>query len=189
MKELVREGKVRYIGLGEVGAENIRRAHKIHPVTAIQAEYSLFTREAEERLIPLWDELGIGFIACAPLCRGLLTGAISSFSALQPNDFRRLFPRFSEKNLPHNRQIVESLKTIAIRKQCSLSQLALGWIAAKYPSIVPLFGTTKASHLVENLNPLQFSAEDMDAIYKVLSHACIQGDRLTDSARPLYRTD
>ncbi len=189
MKELVREGKIRHIGLGEVGTDNIRRAHKIHPITAIQAEYSLFTREAEERLIPLCDELGIGFIACAPLCRGLLTGTISSFSALQPNDFRRLFPRFSENNLPHNNRIVGSLRTIADRKACSLSQLALGWIASRFPSIVPLFGTTQASHLVENLSPLQLSTVEMDAIHKMLSHTSVQGDRLTDSARPLYRTD
>jgi len=189
MKELVREGKVRYIGLGEVGTENICRAHKIHPITAIQAEYSMFTKEAEDLLIPLCDELGIGFIACAPLCRGLLTGTISSFAALQQSDFRRLFPRFSENNLPHNKQIVENLRKIAARKSCSLSQLALRWITLKFPSIVPLFGTTKASHLVENLSTIQLSAAEMDAIHEVLSHANIQGDRLTDSARPLYRTD
>ena len=110
MAELVFEGKVRYLGLGEVSADNIRRAHRIHPIAAIQAEYSLFSREAEKHIIPLCKELGIGFIACAPICRGLLSGMITSFHDLGPDDFRRKFPRFESANLAHNLKSYQLLK-------------------------------------------------------------------------------
>jgi aryl-alcohol dehydrogenase-like predicted oxidoreductase len=187
--ELVKEGKIRHMGLGEVGAENIRRAHKIHPVTAIQAEYSLFFREHEKCLIPLCRELGIGLVACAPLCRGLLTGSVASFDGLQVNDFRRCFPRFSQTNLPHNLKIVEDLRKIAKKKSGSLSQLALGWLSSQPSSIVPIFGTTHSPHLIENISPMNFSASDIREINEVMAQANIQGDRLTDAARPLYRTN
>lgn len=189
MAELVAEGKVRHIGLGEIGTENIRRAHKIYPITAIQAEHSLFFRETEKRLIPLCQELGIGLVACAPLSRGLLTGVITSFDAFQPNDFRKFFPRFSEANLPHNLQIVESLRKIANTKSCSLAQLALGWVLSQSPSIVPIVGTTKPSHLLEDLSKIRLSESEIHAINKVVAQASIQGDRLTDSAKSFYQTD
>lgn len=189
MAELVAEGKVRHISLGEVGTENIRRAHKIYPITAIQAEYSLFFREAETRLISLCKELGIGLVACAPLSRGFLTGAITSFNSLQPNDFRRFFPRFSEANLPHNLQIIESLRKIANTTSCSLAQLALGWVSSQSPSIVPIVGTTKPSHLLEDLSKIRLSESETHAINKVVAQGNIQGDRLSDSAKPFYRTD
>lgn len=189
MTELVREGKIRYIGLGEVGTENIRRAHKVHPITAIQAEYSLFFREPEKHLIPLCQELGIGLVACAPLCRGLLTGSVTSFSALQANDFRRFFPRFSESNLPHNLQLVEHLRKIARAKPCSLAQLALGWLSSQSPHIMPIFGTTKPSHLTEDLSAVQFSGSEIHEINAVVAQGSIHGDRLTEAARPFYHTD
>lgn len=189
MAELVKEGKIRHIGLGEVGTENIRRAHKIHPITAVQAEYSLFFREPEKHLIPLCKELGIGLVACAPLCRGLLTGAITAFHALQSNDFRRFFPRFSESNLPHNLQLVERLRKIARAKPCSLAQLALGWLSSQSRHIMPIFGTTKPSHLIEDLSVAQFSESEIREINAVVGQGSIQGDRLTEAARPLYHTD
>ncbi len=189
MAELVAEGKIRYIGLGEVGTENIRRAHKIHPITAIQAEYSLFFREPEKRLVPLCKELGIGLVACAPLCRGLLTGAITSFYALQSNDFRRFFPRFSESNLPHNLQLVEHLRKIAKAKPCSLAQLALGWLASQSPHIMPIVGTTKLSHLIEDLSAVRFSESEIHDINAVVDQGSIHGDRLPEAAQPLYHTD
>lgn len=189
MAELVAEGKIRYIGLGEVGTENIRRAHKVHPITAVQAEYSLFFREPEKRLIPLCQELSIGLVACAPLCRGLLTGAITSFGALQSNDFRRFFPRFAESNLPHNLQLVERLRKIARAKPCSLAQLALGWLSSQSPHIMPIFGTTKPSHLIEDLSQVQFSKSEIHDINAVVDQLSVHGDRLTEAARPLYHTD
>ena len=189
MAELIADGKVRHIGLGEVGIENIRRAHKIHPVTAIQAEYSLFFRGPEKRLIHLCQELGIGLVACAPLCRGLLTGSITSFNALQANDFRRFFPRFSETNLPHNLKIVEDLRKIAKKRSCSLAQLALGWVSCQTLPIVPVFGTTHSSHLIENISPMKFSASDICEIKAAMAQVSVHGDRLPDAAKPLYRTD
>jgi aryl-alcohol dehydrogenase-like predicted oxidoreductase len=189
MAELVAEGKIRHIGLGEIGTENIRRAHKIYPITAIQAEYSLFFRETEKRLIPLCQELGIGLVACAPLCRSLLTGSIASFDGLQAHDFRRFFPRFSQTNLPHNLKIVEDLRKIAKKKACSLSQLALGWLSSQSSSIVPIFGTNQSSHLIENISPMKFSASDIREINEMMAQVSIQGDRLTDAARPFYRID
>jgi aryl-alcohol dehydrogenase-like predicted oxidoreductase len=189
MAELVAEGKIRHIGLGEVGTDNIRRAHKIHPITAIQAEYSLFSREPEKHLIPLCQELGIGLVACAPLCRGLLTGSITSFNAFQLNDFRRFFPRFSEANFPHNLKIAENLRKIAKTKSCSLSQLALGWVSSQSSSIVPIFGTTKPSHLIENISKMGFSESDIREINEAVAQGSVHGDRLPDAAKSLYRTD
>lgn len=124
MAQLVEEGKVRYLGLGEMSTENVRRAHKIHPITAIQAEYSLFSKEAEKGIIPLCRELGIGLVPCAPVCRGLLGGSITSFDDLASDDFRRMLPRFEPENFAHNFEIVSALKMVAQHKSCSLSQLA-----------------------------------------------------------------
>ena len=189
MKELIHEGKIRYIGLGEVGSENIRRAHKIHPITAIQAEYSLFSREAEKHLISLCQELDIGLVACAPLCRGLLSGAITSSNAFHPHDFRRFFPRFSETNLPHNLKFIAELSKIAQMKSCSLSQLALGWVSSQSSFIIPIFGTTKYSHLIEDISEIKLSKLEIDTINKVVIEGSVHGDRLTDTAKPLYLTD
>lgn len=187
--ELVKEGKIRYIGLGEVGSENIRKAHKIHPITAIQAEYSPFYREPEKLLIPLCEELEIGLIACAPLCRGLLTGSITSHNMLQSNDFRRFFPRFSEQNLSHNLKIIELLKKIAKTKSCSLSQLALGWVTSQSASIIPIFGTTQTSHLIENISQIHLSKSEICAINEIVMQASVYGDRLIEAIKPIYRMD
>ena len=140
---------MRHIGLGELSAENIRRVHKVHPITAIQAEYSLFSKEAEKRIIPFCKELGIGFVSCAPICRGLLSGGIRSLQDLAPNDSRRKFPRFESENVVHNLKIVSALKKVAQHKPCSLSQLALAWVSSQSDSFIPLFGTTQSMYLMK----------------------------------------
>ncbi|MBX9922858.1 MAG: aldo/keto reductase [Rhabdochlamydiaceae bacterium] len=191
MAQLVAEGMVRHIGLGELSAENIRRAHKVHPITAIQAEYSLFSREAEKRVIPLCKELGIGFVACAPICRGLLSGGIRSFQDLAPNDSRRKFPRFESENLAHNLKIILALKKVAQHKLCSLSQLALAWVSSQSGSFIPLFGTTQPTHLMENAKSTGFllTQIEIDAINEIVSNGVIHGDRHPEAVKPLYKTD
>ena len=191
MAQLVAEGMVRHIGLGELSAANIRRAHTVHPITAIQAEYSLFSREAEKRIIPLCRELGIGFVACAPICRGLLSGSITSFQDLAPNDSRRKFPRFESENLAHNLKIVSALKKVAQHKPCSLSQLALAWISSQSDSFIPLFGTTQPMHLMENAKSTEFlfTQIEIDAINEIVSNGVIHGDRHPEAVKPLYKTD
>jgi len=191
MAQLVAKGMVRHIGLGELSAENIRRAHKVHPITAIQAEYSLFSREAEKRIIPLCKELGIGFVACAPICRGLLSGDITSFQDLAPNDSRRKFPRFESENVVHNLKIVSALKKVAQHKPCSLSQLALAWISSQSASFVPLFGTTQPAHLMENIKSteLLLTQIEIDAINEIVSNGIIHGERHPETVKPLYKTD
>lgn len=191
MADLVTEGKVRHIGLGEMPVEQIRRAHKIHSITAIQAEYSLFSRDAESQIIPLCKELGIGLIACAPLCRGLLSGTIHSFDNLAPNDARRIFPRFESKNLAHNFQIILALKKIAESKSCTGAQLALAWVATQSPSFIPLFGTTQVDHLQENIKSMKInlSQTDIDAINEIVAKGVVRGYRLPETIKHVYKTD
>lgn len=188
MAELVADGLVRHIGLYEMGAQYIRRAQAVHPITVVQAEYSLFSRTAEEQILPLCKELGIGFVACAPMCRGLLSGTIASFVDLRPDDFRQKFPRFQADNLIHNLSIVDSLKKVAMDRSCSLSQLSLAWVAAQSPSIVPLFGTTKPSHVLENIKSTgtRLTRREIDTINEIVSKGVVRGDRHTEMAKKLY---
>jgi aryl-alcohol dehydrogenase-like predicted oxidoreductase len=180
MAELVAEGKVLHIGLGEMPVEQIRRAHQIHPITAIQTEYSLFSREAESQIIPLCKELGIGLIACAPLCRGLLCASQRSFDNLVPNDARRMLPRFASKNLAHNLKIVTALKKIAQGKSCTVAQLALAWIANQSATFIPLFGTTQVAHAQENTKSMkiQLTQTEIDAINEIVQKSIVRGSRL-----------
>ncbi len=191
MAELVKEGKVRHIGLGDVSAATIRRAHKVHPITAIQAEYSLFSRETEEHALPACKELGIGLIACAPLCRGLLTGKITSSNDLAPDDFRKNFPRFEPENLVHNSKIVSALKRLAASKSCSLAQLALAWVAQQSDHIIPLFGTTHPAHIQENLPSLKLSLSQAEMIKMnaIVKEGAVHGSPHPESARHLYKKD
>ncbi len=191
MAQLVAEGKVRHLGLGEISIKNIRAAHKVHPITAIQAEYSLFSRGAEKQIIPLCKELGIGFIPCAPICRGLLSGTITSFQDLALDNFRRKFPRFEPANLTHNFKIVSLLKKVALAKSCSLSQLALGWIFAQSDSFVPLFGTTRTSHLLENIQSkdIVFTQTEIDEMNEIVFNNMIHGNRHSEMSRQLYEFD
>lgn len=189
MADLVAEGKVLRIGLFEASLDHIRRAHEIHPITAVQAEYSLFSREANNQLISLCHELDIGFVACAPLCRGLLGGQIKSYHDLPNDDFRRKFPRFEPDNLANNNQVVQELNKLALAKQCSLAQLALSWISAQ--SIVPLFGTTRSAHLLEDIKSAEvlLNKTDLDAIEEILSNNRVLGSRHPEMAQKLYKNE
>jgi len=188
MADLVKEGLVRHIGLGEVAAQYIRRAHAIHPITAVQAEYSPFSRTAEKDILPTCKELGIGFVACAPICRGLLSGAITTFQDLKAGDSRQNFPRFQKENLIHNLSIVTSLKKIANEKSCTLSQLSLAWSYALGPSIIPLFGTTKPIHVQENIKStkIDLTQSEIDNINAIVSKGTVHGERHPESAKKLY---
>ncbi|MBI5273740.1 MAG: aldo/keto reductase [Chlamydiales bacterium] len=176
MSELVSEGLVRHLGLA------------VHPITAVQAEYSLFSREAEKQILPLCKELGIGFVACSPICRGLLSGTITSFQGLTPGDFRKHFPRFQTENLVHNLSIVSALKKVANEKSCSLSQLSLAWVVARAPSIIPLFGTTQSIHVLENIKSKQIhlTEQDIDKINEIVSRGMVRGDRHPEMVKQLY---
>ena len=151
MADLVREGKVRYLGLSEAGPASLRRAHAVHPITALQSEYSLWTRDPERAVLPTCRELGIGFVAFSPLGRGFLTGAVTGIDTLASNDVRRKLPRFQQGNLQHNATLVEGLKAVAAKKRCSTTQLALAWLLAKGPAIVPIPGTKRTRYLEENV--------------------------------------
>jgi aryl-alcohol dehydrogenase-like predicted oxidoreductase len=155
MADLVRQGKVRYLGLSEAAPQTIRRAHKVHLMTALQMEYSLWTRDAEAEHLPLCRELGIGFVAYSPLGRGFLTGRIKQVSDLPEGDGRLAMPRFSPDNLPQNLELVRRLETIAGRKACTLAQLVLAWVLAKGQDIVPIPGTKRRVSLEENLGALE----------------------------------
>jgi aryl-alcohol dehydrogenase-like predicted oxidoreductase len=166
MAELVEQGKVRYLGLCEAGADTIRRAHTIHPLTAVQTEYSLWSRGIEGEVLATLRELGIGLIAYAPLSRGFLTGAYSGPQDLAPTDIRRFQPRFAPDNLDHNLQIVDHLRQLAADKHLTPAQLALAWVLHQGPDIVPIPGTTSVAHLQENLAATQvrLSAADLSEI-------------------------
>lgn len=191
MADLVTEGKVRHIGLGEMSVEQIRRAHKVHPITAIQTEYSLFSRDAENQIIPLCKELGIELIACAPLCRGLLSGTIQSFDNLAPDDARRILPRFGSENLAHNFKIVSSLKKLSQSKSCTIAQLSLAWVASQSASFVPLFGTTRSVHVQENIKSMKIrlTQTEVDAINEIVSKSVVQGSRHPEMVKHIYKTD
>ena len=179
VKELIQEGKVRYFGLSEAGVNTIRRAHAVQPVSALQSEYSLWWREPEREIIPTLEELGIGFVPFSPLGKGFLTGAIKADTPLDPNDFRNTIPRFKEENRKANLALVALLEQIAREKQATPAQIALSWLLAQKPWIVPIPGTTKLHRLKENIGATQIrlSAEDLQRIQDALSKIPIQGER------------
>lgn len=163
LAELVAAGKIRHIGLSEVGVNTIRRAHAVHPVTAVQSEYSLWTRDQEDAILPVLRELGIGFVAYSPLGRGLLTGAISSRDELPDNDFRRTNPRFLDENFEHNLRCAAQVREIAAEVGATPAQVALAWLLAKGPDIVPIPGTKRVARLEENVgaDAVELDAEQM----------------------------
>lgn len=181
VKDLIKEGKVKHFGLSEAGVEIIRRAHSVQPVTALQSEYSMFWREPEENILPLLEELGIGFVPFSPLGKGFLTGKIDTSTAFGQNDFRTTVPRFSEENLKKNLALVDLVKQFAREKNCEPSQIALAWVLAQKPWIVPIPGTTKINRLNENAGAanVSLSAEDLKKIDEALSKIVIVGDRYT----------
>jgi aryl-alcohol dehydrogenase-like predicted oxidoreductase len=187
VKELIEAGKVKHFGLSEAGAKTIRRAHAVQPVTALQSEYSLFWREPEESVMATLEELGIGFVPFSPLGRGLLTGKIDVSTKFEGNDIRNTLPRYSEENRAANLALVEVVKKFAEEKRATPGQIALAWLLAKKPWIVPIPGTTKVSRLEENLGALtvELSAEDVRALEEASSAIKVVGDRYPEANQRL----
>lgn len=179
VKDLIWEGKVRHFGLSEAGAQTIRRAHAVQPVAALQSEYSLWWREPEKEIIPTLEELGIGFVPFSPLGRGFLTGAISDKTSFDRSDFRNSAPRFSAEARAANHGLVKKLGEIAARLRATPAQVAIAWLLARKPWIVPIPGTTKLHRLEENLGAaaVELAADDLRAIDAMLSAVAVQGDR------------
>jgi aryl-alcohol dehydrogenase-like predicted oxidoreductase len=179
VKDLIREGKVKHFGLSEAGAQTIRRAHAVQPVTALQSEYSLWFREPEREILATLEELNIGFVPFSPLGKGFLTGTIDDKTTFEPTDFRNVVPRFTEENRKANLAFVEWLKTFAARKNATPAQIALAWLLAQKPWIVPIPGTTKRHRLEENLGALDIhlTQEDLRDIDRAASQIEVQGAR------------
>ena len=184
MAELVRAGKVRHLGLSEAGPDTIRRAHRTHKITALQTEYSLWSREPEEALLELCRELGIGFVPYSPLGRGFLTGQISRIEDLDADDVRRGHPRFQGENFPRNIALVAEVKRLAGEKGCTPAQLALAWVLAQGDDIVPIPGTKRRTYLAENLGAatVRLSGEDLAEIDRILPAQSSRGTRYPEAA-------
>jgi aryl-alcohol dehydrogenase-like predicted oxidoreductase len=179
MAELVRQGKVRFLGLSEAAADTIRRAHKIHPIAALQSEYSLWTRDPEDHILPTVRELGIAFIAYSPLGRGFLTGQIKRFEDFSQDDYRRQSPRFVGENFQKNLDLVARVEVIAKEKKCTPSQLALAWLLAQGDDIIPIPGTKRRNYLEENIGALniKLTPDDLRRIDEVAPRGAASGDR------------
>ena len=184
MGRLVEEGKVRYLGLSEAGAETIRRAHREHPVSALQSEYSLWSRDIEDEVIPAIRELGIGLVAYSPLGRGFLTGRFTSPDDFEADDFRRNSPRFQGENFAKNLELVRHVEALAKRKGCTASQLALAWVLARGEDIVPIPGTKRRKYLEENLAAaeVELTAEDLERIEEIAPVGAAAGTRYPETA-------
>jgi aryl-alcohol dehydrogenase-like predicted oxidoreductase len=184
MARLVEEGKVRYLGLSEAAPATLRRAHRAHPITALQTEYSLWSRDPEDQILSTCRELGIAFVAYSPLGRGFLTGRFSSAEDLTAEDFRRNHPRFQGENFQRNLEIVRRLAPIASEKGCKASQLALAWMLAQGEDIVPIPGTTRRAHLEENVAALdlELSAQDLARINEAAPKGVTAGERYGEQA-------
>ena len=183
VKDLIQEGKVKHFGLSEAGVGTIRRAHKVQPVTALQSEYSLWWREPEAEIIPALEELGIGFVPFSPLGKGYLTGKIDESTTFDSTDFRNIVPRFSPEARKANRAVVELLERIAQKKNATPAQIALAWILAQKPWIVPIPGTTKADRLEENVRAasIELSPEELRDIDRATSQITIEGARYPEA--------
>jgi aryl-alcohol dehydrogenase-like predicted oxidoreductase len=182
MSELVQQGKVRYLGLSEAAPATLRRAHAVHPISALQTEYSLWSRDPEDEILPTVRELGIGFVAYSPLGRGFLSGSITSPEDLAEDDYRRLSPRFQGENFQKNLQLVEKVKAIATQKQATPGQLALAWLLAQGDEIVPIPGTKRRSYLEENwaATDITLTPDELAQIDAVAPHGITAGDRYPD---------
>jgi aryl-alcohol dehydrogenase-like predicted oxidoreductase len=187
VKQLIQEGKVKYFGLSEAGVKTIRRAHAVQPVTALQSEYSLWWREPEEEILPALEELGIGFVPFSPLGKGFLTCTINENTKLDSADFRNRVPRFSEENRKTNQALVEVLARFAAQKQATPAQVALAWLLAQKPWIVPIPGTTKLTRLQENAGAVsvQLTPDDLRELESVTSQVAVQGERYPDQLQKL----
>jgi aryl-alcohol dehydrogenase-like predicted oxidoreductase len=184
MAQLVTEGKVRYLGLSEAGAETIRRAHAVHPIAALQSEYSLWSREVEDDIFPVCRELGIGFVAYSPLGRGFLTGQIKNQESLSEDDRRRQFPRFQGDNFEHNLRLVERITELAAEKGIKPAQLALAWVLAQGEDIVPIPGTKRRKYLEENIRAaeIELTPNELERINEVAQPGSAAGTRYPEAA-------
>ena len=187
VKELIQEGKVKHFGLSEAGVQTIRRAHAVHPVTALQSEYSLWWREPEAEVLPVLEELGIGLVPFSPLGKGFLTGAIDERTTFDSSDFRNIVPRFAADARKANQSVVDLLKQIAERKHATPAQIALAWLLAQKPWIVPIPGTTKLHRLEENTGAVdvQLTAEDLREIDQASSQIKVEGARYPEHLQKL----
>ena len=187
VKDLIREGKVKHFGLSEAGVQTIRRAHAVQPVAALQSEYSLWWREPEREVLGTLEELGIGFVPFSPLGKGFLTGRINENTAFDPADFRNIVPRFTQENRKANQAFVEWLKAFAERKQATPAQIALAWLLAQRPWIVPIPGTTRRHRLDENLgaSTIQLTADDLSEIDRAASQIEVHGARYPEHLQKL----
>ncbi|MFI4932158.1 MAG: aldo/keto reductase [Burkholderiales bacterium] len=187
VKELIAQGKVKHFGLSEAGAQTIRRAHAVQPVAALQSEYSLWWREPEQTVLPTLDELGIGFVPFSPLGKGFLTGAITESTTFDRSDFRNTVPRFTPQARKANHALVERVAQIASRKRVSPAQIALAWLLARKPWIVPIPGTTKLHRLQENIGAaaVELTADDLREIGDALSTVTVQGERYSADRQKL----
>lgn len=185
--QLMKEGKVLYWGLSEAGAQTVRRAHAVLPLTAIQSEYSMWYRKPEEELFPALEELGVGFVAFSPLGKGFLTGRFNKDTRFDSTDFRSSIPRFKPENLEVNQDLLELIKDIAAKKNATTAQIALAWVLAQKPWIVPIPGTKKLERLKENLGAqdIEFSAQELAEINKALSKINIAGERYPEEVEKL----
>jgi aryl-alcohol dehydrogenase-like predicted oxidoreductase len=183
MAELVRSGKVRYIGLSEASAQTIRRAHKVHPISALQTEYSLWTRDPEDEILPTTRELGVAFVAYSPLGRGFLTGQIKHFEDFAPDDYRRQSPRFQGENFQKNLELVKRVEEIAKEKKCTPSQLALAWLLAQGEDIIPIPGTKRRKYLEENVGALnvRLTPQDLRRLDEVAPLGAAAGKRYPEA--------
>ncbi len=183
VRDLIRDGKVKHFGLSEAGVQTIRHAHAVQPVAALQSEYSLWWREPEREILPTLEELGIGFVPFSPLGKGFLTGTIDDKTTFEPTDFRNVVPRFTEENRRANVAFVEWLKTFAARKNATPAQIALAWLLAQKPWIVPIPGTTKRHRLDENLGAanIQLTVEDLGEIDRAASQIEVHGARYPEA--------
>lgn len=187
VKELIQQGKVRHFGLSEAGARTIRRAHAVQPVTALQSEYSLWWREPEAEILPTLEELGIGFVPFSPLGKGFLTGKISADTKFDSNDFRNRVPRFDAENRKANQGLVDVLGKFAMRKKATPAQVALAWLLAQKPWIVPIPGTTKLNRLRENVGAasLHLTPDDLAELESAASEVAVQGARYPEQMQKL----
>jgi aryl-alcohol dehydrogenase-like predicted oxidoreductase len=190
VRELIQQGKVKHFGLSEAGAQTIRRAHAVQPVTALQSEYSLWWKRPEEEIIPTLEELGIGLVPYSPLGKGYLTGTITEDTKFDPNDNRGTFPRFSHQALKANRGLVDIIQTFAAQKRATPAQIALAWLLAQKPWIVPIPGTTKLHRLEENVGStfIELTANDLQELDRATAEIPVEGDRYPpDLERMTYR--
>ncbi|KAK2658271.1 hypothetical protein Ddye_004804 [Dipteronia dyeriana] len=184
LKKLVEEGKIKYVGLSEASASTIRRAHAVHPITAVQLEWSLWSRDVEEEIVPTCRELGIGIVAYSPLGRGFLSSGPKLIESLSKDDFRQYLPRFQPENLEHNKQLYERVNEIAAKKGCTPSQLALAWVHHQGDDVCPIPGTTKIENLSQNIKALsvKLTLEEMAELESIATADAVKGHRYGGTA-------